>query len=77
MTIQEVSLKSDLISLGQAIDTNLLENCEYKFNEYLADLQVAMDELKRAAPQTIEERHRVFLLKKRIVDTLLAEARID
>lgn len=77
VTMQEVSLKRDLTSLGQAIDTNLLDNWEYKFNEYLADLQVAMDELKKAAPQTVEERHRVFLLKKRIVDTLLAEARID
>ena len=34
-------------------------------------------ELKNAAPETPEERHRVFLLKKKVVDVLLEEATID
>jgi hypothetical protein len=36
-----------------------------------------MAELIDATPQNPEERHQVFLLKKRIVDTVLVEARID
>lgn len=45
--------------------------------KYIADLQLEMAELINANPQTPEERHQVFLLKKRIVDTVLAEVRID
>ena len=36
-----------------------------------------MAELITANPQTPDEKHQVFLLKKRIVDTVLEEARID
>jgi hypothetical protein len=36
-----------------------------------------MVELINADPQTPEERHQVFVLKKRVVDTVLEEARID
>jgi len=36
-----------------------------------------MAELINANPQTPEERHQVFLLKKWIVDTVLAEVKID
>ena len=45
--------------------------------EYLADLQVVVEELKNAAPQNDEERHNVFLLKRQIVDTLVYKATID
>jgi hypothetical protein len=44
---------------------------------YVAELQSEMVELIHADPQTPEERHQVFLLKKRVVDTVLKEARID
>lgn len=40
-------------------------------------MQSEMAELIHADPQNSEEKHQVFLLKKRIVDTVLAEARID
>jgi hypothetical protein len=40
-------------------------------------MQLQMLELIHANPQTPEERHQVFLLKKRVVDTVLEEARID
>ena len=36
-----------------------------------------MVELIHANPKTPEEGHQVFVLKKRIVDTVLEEARID
>jgi hypothetical protein len=45
--------------------------------EYLADLQVGVEELKNATPQNNEERQNVFLLKKLIVDTLVHRATID
>jgi hypothetical protein len=52
-------------------------NLEEQVKKYVAELQSEMTELIHANPQTSEERHQVFLLKKRIVDTVLAEARID
>ena len=77
LTMQELNLKTELASLGQAISTNMLTNWEAKFNEYLEDLRAGIEELKNAAPETPEERHRVFLLKKKVVDVLLEEATID
>ena len=77
MTLQELSLKHELSSLGQRINLNSLNDWEEKFMEYLADLQVGVEELKNAAPQNNEERHNVFLLKKQIVDTLVHKATID
>lgn len=43
----------------------------------MTELQPEMAELIAADPQTPDERHQVFLLKKRIVDTVLMDARID
>ncbi len=45
--------------------------------KYVTELQLEMIELIHANPQNPEERHQVFLWKKRIVDTVLEEARID
>ena len=50
---------------------------EEQVKKCFADLQSEMDELIHADPQTAEKRHQVFLLKKRIVDAVLDEARID
>ena len=55
----------------------MLDNWEAKFNEYLADLRIGIEELRNATPQTDEERHQVFLLKRKVVETLLAGATID
>lgn len=77
LTLQEVNLKHELSSLGQAININALDNWEEKFAEYLADLQVGMDELKNTAPQDDEERHNLFLLKKQIVNTLVERVTIN
>ena len=43
----------------------------------MAELQSKRIELIHADPQTPEERHQVFVLKKRVVDTVLEETRID
>ena len=40
-------------------------------------MSAGIEELKNAAPETPEERHRVFLLKKKVIDVLLEEATID
>jgi hypothetical protein len=50
---------------------------EEKVKEYVADLQAGIEELNRAIPATPEEQHRVFLMKKQLVDELVAEAMID
>lgn len=50
---------------------------EEQIKKYIAELQSEMSGLIHSDPQTPEERHQVFLLKKRVVDTVLKEARID
>lgn len=40
-------------------------------------LKTRETELKNAAPETPEQRHHVFSLKKKVVDVLLEEATID
>jgi len=77
LTMQEVSFKRELSSLGQAININALGDWETKINEYLVDLRAGIEELKNAVPQDEEERHNLFLLKKRIIDTLVERVTID
>jgi hypothetical protein len=43
---------------------------EEQVKKYVAELQSEMVELVNANPQTPEERHQVFLMRKRIVDTV-------
>jgi len=50
---------------------------ESKVLEFLADLKAGVDELKTVTPQTPEEQHEVFLVKKRVVDTLVERIQID
>ncbi len=45
--------------------------------EFLADLRAGVEELKFVAPQMPEEQHEIFLLKKRVVDTLVEHVDID
>lgn len=75
--MQEINLKHELSSLGQAISLNALNDWEARVNEYLTDLQAGIEELNNAAPQTDEERHEIFRLKKRVVDTLVKQITID
>jgi hypothetical protein len=73
----EERLKRRLTALEREIDTYARLDWEEKVKDYVADLQVGIEGLNRAAPQTPEEQHRVFLLKKQLVDELVAEAMID
>ncbi|MBI5296848.1 MAG: hypothetical protein HY869_15315 [Chloroflexi bacterium] len=77
LTYQELTLRRELSTLGEAININALENWEENVAEFLADLKAGVDELKTVAPQIPEERHEIFLLKKRVVDTLVERIEID
>jgi len=44
---------------------------EEQVKKYVAELQAEMTELIHTNPQTSEEKHQVFMLKKRIVDRFL------
>lgn len=74
---KELGVKRRLTTIEQEKDAFTKLDLEEQVKQYVADLQVEMAELIHANPQTIEERYQVFLLKKRIVETVLREARID
>ena len=75
--IVDERLKRRLTALEQEIETYSRLDWEEKVKEYVADLQTGIEELNKAIPKTPEEHHRVFLLKKQLVDELVAEAMID
>ena len=76
-TDKEVMLKCRLAAIEQDLEIYADLDWEAQINTYLADLQAGMEALKGTLPQTPEERHQLFGLKKRIVDLLLTEANID
>ncbi len=74
---KELGLKRKLTAIEQDKDAFTTNNLEEQVKIYLDDLQAKIEGLKNAAPETSEERHLIFLLKKHVVDTVLSEARID
>lgn len=76
MTLQELGLKRELTSIGQAVNIHLLNDCEAKVKEYLADLQAGLESLN-AAPQNDVDRQEIFALKKQAVNTLVRRITID
>jgi hypothetical protein len=77
LTFQEVTLKQELATLGETININALNNWEGNVVEILADLRAGVEDLKIVAPQTPEEQHEIFVLKKRVIDTLVERVEID
>jgi len=73
----EERLKRRLVALDQEIDTYARLDWEENVKEYVADLRAGVEGLNNTLPKTPDEQHRVFLLKKQLVDELIAEARID
>jgi len=73
----EERLKRRLATLEQEIDTHARLDWGEKVKEYVTDLQAGIGELNNANPKTPNEQHRIFLLKKQLVDELVAEAMID
>jgi hypothetical protein len=76
-TDKEVGLKRRMAAIEQDLQTHADVDLEAQFDTYLADLQAGMEALKGTLPQTSEERHQLFGLKKRIVDVFWMEATID
>ncbi|MBC7879582.1 MAG: recombinase family protein [Anaerolineales bacterium] len=76
MTLQELNLKRELVSIGQAVNIHLLGDWEANVREYLYDLQIGLESLN-VAPQNDEERQEIFTLKKQIVNTLVKRITID
>jgi hypothetical protein len=74
---KERKVQHRLTTIEREMDDSTKLDLEEQINKDVADLQSEMAELIHANPQTSEERHQVFLLKKQIVDKVLAEARID
>lgn len=75
-TVEE-RLKRRLTALEQELDTYVRLDWEEKVKQYVAELQAGIVELNKAIPKTPEEQHRIFLMKKQLVDELVAEALID
>jgi hypothetical protein len=73
----EEGLNRRLTTLEQEIATYVRLDWEDKVEGYVVELQVGIEELNNATPQTPEEQHRVFLMKKQLVDELVAEAKIN
>ena len=73
---QELSLKRDYVSIGQAVNIQALGDWEAKVKEYLADLQIGLDSLN-ATPQNDEEMQEIFEIKKQTVNTLVSQVTID
>ena len=74
---KERGVQRRLTTIERTKDDFTQLDLEEQIKKYAAELQSEMVELIHADPQTPEERHQVFVLKKRIVDTVLEEARID
>jgi hypothetical protein len=73
----EERLKRRLTAIDQEIETYARLDWEDKVKGYVADLQAGIEELNLASPSTPKEQHRVLVMKKQLVDELLAEAMID
>lgn len=73
----EGRLKRRLTLIEQEMEIYARLDWEEKVNDYVTDLQTGIEELNNAIPKVPEEQHHVFLLKKQLVDELVAEAMID
>jgi hypothetical protein len=73
----EERLKHRLATIEQEMDTYARLDWEEKVKGYVADIQTGIQELNNTIPKTPKEQHHVFLMKKQLVDELVAEARID
>jgi type I restriction enzyme R subunit len=76
ITLQELNLKREYTSIGQAVNIHALGDWEAKVKEYLADLQAGLDSLN-VVPQNDEEILEIFEIKKHTVNTLVRRVTID
>jgi site-specific DNA recombinase len=76
ISAQELSLKQELSTHSQVIKLSTLNNWEDAAIEYLEDLKLGIESLN-VAPQSDEERHEIFQLKRQIVQTLVDKVLIE
>jgi HD-GYP domain-containing protein (c-di-GMP phosphodiesterase class II) len=74
---KELGVRRKLTTIERAKEEFTQLDLEEQVKKYVIELQTEMTKLINADPQTPEERHQVFLLKKRIVDSVLQDARVD
>jgi len=74
---EEERLKSRLATIEQELKTYTGMDWEPKVNDYVVNLQAGIEELNNANFESPDEQHRIFLLKKKLVDELLTVATID
>ena len=64
-------------SIEQELKTYIELDWETKVNDYVRNLQTGIEELNNANSESPDEQHHIFLLKKQLLDELLAVAIID
>lgn len=74
---KEAQLKRKEAAIQEEMNTYADLDFDARVGAYVKDLQAGLEELNSANPQSPEERHTLFLMKKRIIDTLLEEVVID
>jgi len=74
---EEERLKRRLATIEQELKTYTELDWETKVNDYVTNLQSGIEELNNANSESPDEQHRIFSVKKQLVDELLTEATID
>jgi len=74
---EEERLKSRLATIEQELKIYTGMDWETKVNDYVKNLQASIEKLNNANSRSPDEQHRIFLLKKQLVDELLTVATID
>ena len=74
---KEAQLKRRETAIQEEMNTYADLDFDARVNVYVKDIQAGLEELNSGNPQTSEERHALFLMKKRLVDTLVEEVVID
>ena len=74
---KEAQLKRRETAIQEEMNTYADLDFDARVNVYVKDIQAGLEELNSANPQTSEERHALFFMKKRLVDTLVEEVMID
>ena len=74
---KEAQLKRRETAIQEEMNTYADLDFDARVSAYVKDIQAGLEELNSATPQTSEERHALFFMKKRLVDTLVEEVMID
>jgi hypothetical protein len=75
LSLQELSLKHEMMTMSETARLSGLDNWEDAAREYLATLYEGLEELN-AEPETEEERHELFQMRRQIVLALVERIHI-